>query len=306
MTRKECYAALLLPDGASYEEVKKAYRKRAFELHPDLNPSPEASAQFQLLNEAYVLLSEFLAAEDNLYAQKSSQRAGAKKTAQKAHDEPKADKNAYARAEKAYSHNQGSTFFKSKAADFGQGASFSPGGAEANGAAQSSYANQYGQSSQAGQKHEFGQHTHISREEVMDSVLRDPFARRVFEDIYREIRQGGSAQAKEISKKNKLALPWGKKTFALDMGNGVGGVVKGWLRKQIDDEQVVEVAATSLKPGSRLRLQIQLGMSGETRNVEVAVPDDYVLGRPLRLRGLGRKIGPWQGDLYLRIVPKNA
>lgn len=296
MTRKECYATLLLPDGASYEEVKKAYRKRAFELHPDLNPSPEASARFQLLNEAYVLLSEFLAAEDELRAQKSD-FASAKKTTQKTPDtskpdEPKPDKSTYAKAEKAYNHNQGSAFFKSKAADFGPRAASNSGAG--------------GSADEAVHKHQFGKNTHISREEVMDSVLRDPFARRVFEDIYREIRQGGCGQPRQASKKSKLALPWGKKSFALNMGNGVSGAVKGWLRKQIDDEQIVEVAATSLKPGSRLRLQIQLGISGETRNVEVAVPDDYVLGRPLRLRGLGRKIGPWQGDLYLRIVPKNA
>lgn len=58
---KECYTALGLEKGADLAAVKRAYRRRAFELHPDLNPNnPEASRQFQLLNEAYVALSAVL------------------------------------------------------------------------------------------------------------------------------------------------------------------------------------------------------------------------------------------------------
>jgi molecular chaperone DnaJ len=38
--------------------------------------------------------------------------------------------------------------------------------------------------------------------------------------------------------------------------------------------------------------------------VEVTLPGDYQPGRPVRLRGMGRRFGPWKGDLYLRIIPK--
>ena len=59
MTRKECYAALELPEGAPAAEIKRAYRRLAFALHPDLNPDvPNASRRFQRLNEAYVLLTK--------------------------------------------------------------------------------------------------------------------------------------------------------------------------------------------------------------------------------------------------------
>lgn len=38
---------------ASLEEIKQAYRRLARELHPDINPSPEAKHKMQQLNEAY-------------------------------------------------------------------------------------------------------------------------------------------------------------------------------------------------------------------------------------------------------------
>ena len=58
---KECYEVLRLEKGADLQAVKRAYRRRAFELHPDLNPgNPEAGRQFQILNEAYVALTALL------------------------------------------------------------------------------------------------------------------------------------------------------------------------------------------------------------------------------------------------------
>ncbi len=36
----------------------------------------------------------------------------------------------------------------------------------------------------------------------------------------------------------------------------------------------------------------------------VNLSQDYVVGRPVGLRGLGRKLGPWKGDLYLRLLDK--
>jgi molecular chaperone DnaJ len=44
--------------------------------------------------------------------------------------------------------------------------------------------------------------------------------------------------------------------------------------------------------------------SGLPRTVEITLPPDFVVGRPIRLKGLGRKLGPFTGDLYLRILAK--
>lgn len=44
-----------LPDKT---EIKKAYRKRSLEVHPDKNPSPEATAAFKVVQDAYECLSD--------------------------------------------------------------------------------------------------------------------------------------------------------------------------------------------------------------------------------------------------------
>lgn len=50
------YEILGLSRGASLQEIRTAYRQLARELHPDVNPSPEAKARMQKINEAYAAL----------------------------------------------------------------------------------------------------------------------------------------------------------------------------------------------------------------------------------------------------------
>lgn len=47
-----------LKNGASSDEIKRAYRKKAFEYHPDKNSSPTAEKMFLLINDAYEALSQ--------------------------------------------------------------------------------------------------------------------------------------------------------------------------------------------------------------------------------------------------------
>jgi molecular chaperone DnaJ len=56
---KDFYATLGVAREASPEEIKKAYRKKALECHPDRNQdNPKAEAQFKLVSEAYEVLSD--------------------------------------------------------------------------------------------------------------------------------------------------------------------------------------------------------------------------------------------------------
>ncbi len=59
MAKRDYYEVLGVSKGASASEIKKAYRKKAIEFHPDKNPdNKEAEANFKEAAEAYEILSD--------------------------------------------------------------------------------------------------------------------------------------------------------------------------------------------------------------------------------------------------------
>jgi hypothetical protein len=56
MTISDYFKVLGLKSGSTVDEIKKAYRKKARECHPDINPSPDAKEAFIRVTEAYEFL----------------------------------------------------------------------------------------------------------------------------------------------------------------------------------------------------------------------------------------------------------
>jgi len=280
MNIRDCQRILKVTPQATLDEVKAAFRKLAFQLHPDLNPSPKAAEQFRELNEAYILLTRALRDEPAHAAFAGGARA-------EAGPDAKARK---AQADKAY----------------------------ARGAAQPS-------SAQTGQRGTSGKTFQFREEEVLRDILSDPFARQVFEDIYSQLKHGQPASGRggpgqpqynqpppaprrhlaepQSPKRRKLEITWGDKSLGLDLSKGLVGGVKSWLKGQLDDEQTVSYPAHAVGPGKLLRLTVS-SRFGAPKTIEITLPPDFVVGRPVRLKGLGRKLGPFTGDLYLRVLAK--
>jgi len=261
---RDCYAFLKLPAGATLEQVKKAYRKRAFELHPDLNPNNEQAARdFQKLNEAYVILTEALSSEPSGSSRQRKSSAGTGK--------PRA------------SARQASQRYQKQSSARSEQARPRP-----------------GQKQEAEPTGGFS----FGKEEVLQNVLKDPFARKVFEDIYREIKktQGGAGFATSEGKTKSVNLNVAGAQMNIQVSGGPIQGIKNWFRKQMNDEQTIRLLPSQMIPGSLVRLSIRQGLSGKPVTIEVALPPDFSPGKALRLKGLGRKLGPFAGDLFLRIV----
>jgi curved DNA-binding protein CbpA len=76
---KNYYDALGVPEDASDEDIRKAFRKLAFQYHPDKNPGHERDAEkkFKDINEAYGVLNDKTKRQDYDYARKGQfARAG--------------------------------------------------------------------------------------------------------------------------------------------------------------------------------------------------------------------------------------
>jgi curved DNA-binding protein len=52
------YSTLGVPKSASYDEIKKAYRRLAMQYHPDRNSDPSAEEKFKRISEAHALIGD--------------------------------------------------------------------------------------------------------------------------------------------------------------------------------------------------------------------------------------------------------
>jgi molecular chaperone DnaJ len=57
-SKRDYYEVLGVPKGATEDDIRRAFRKLAFDHHPDRNTSPDASDRFKEINEAYEVLRD--------------------------------------------------------------------------------------------------------------------------------------------------------------------------------------------------------------------------------------------------------
>ena len=57
-TKRDYYSVLEVSRDATEEEIRKAFRRKALEYHPDRNKSPGAAERFKEVNEAYQVLTD--------------------------------------------------------------------------------------------------------------------------------------------------------------------------------------------------------------------------------------------------------
>lgn len=268
MSLDRSYHTLGVAASANLEEVKKAFRKLAFAYHPDLHPGrPDAARRFQELNEAYITVSRHL--------------ENRSKTIDPA--------------------PPGSKAGRAKAGSYGSEA-------RSKAEAKTSDGTWFNDSRYARTAHSrYRRQAAYQREELLRDLLKDPFARQVYEDIYSQIRGSGRERPSETAEEHArrvLRVEWGDRKLELDFSKGLKERLGSWLRRQLDDAQTVTFPAHQLAPGKHVRIQIQQGWRGPATTLDVTLPQDFIPGQPIRLKGKGRKIGPWQGDLYLRILPR--
>ena len=260
------------------EAVKSAYRKLAFSLHPDLHPDdPGAKRKFQRLNEAYLLLRHYLANRD------TAGPGPGKATAGPGRPQPGPGRTAGRPA----------------------GPQAGPAGTADSGADQARRERQARQAYTQASRQNADAGFFFRREEVLQDLLKDPFARQVFEDIYRQVKNAPQKGPVRAKGPRKVSFHWGERAVSFDLSKGFWPALKEYLRKQLDDEQTIHLPSTSLFPGTRIRVGIRHGLgNAKPIMVEVVLPPDFVVGRPIRLKDMGRRIGPMRGDLYLRLLAK--
>lgn len=304
VTEKECYAVLEISGDSDIETVKKAYRRLAFALHPDLNPSlPNAARRFQQVNEAYVILVQHH--EEKSLKQKDRQKsqdqgAQAKKEQGTQKKQAESTERMKREAEKAYAKAQKEQEKARQAAKKASSATSTASNASNNSTASSASSATHGTSNDSS----FQGHQNYNEEDkgqVITDILNDPFAKRVFEDIYKRIQD--VAHDKILRPAAEVVL--GNRDKRKD-GPSSGTLLtrlKGWALRQIDDEQVLHLPRERIVPGARVRMQIQHGITSEAQTIEVTLPLEFSPGKTMRLKGLGKRVGALSGDLYIRIEP---
>lgn len=275
---KDYYEILGVNESANSDEIKTAFRKLAFEHHPDRNPGNEKQAEekFKEINEAYsVLCDEKRRREYDAF--RSGRFAGAgfnRSTSGFGYSQEDIFRSAFDNRAVFEELNRmfaqmglrfdddfrNSTFFSGRPVHFRFYSSAGPDGVRrsyhSHGSARANNNDRIGANSQ--------------------QVVRKPnFAERMM--------------GKAIGKLSKMAL---KKAFGIDLDLPAKGE---------DINKDMKISAKEAAKGCTKQIRYKRGK--EKKLIEVTVPPGISSGKKIILRGMGQE-GMEPGDLYLHIVVK--
>lgn len=276
MNLKQCYTILGLKNDATLEMLKKNYRQLAFKFHPDLNQKdPQAAQKFQQVNEAYIILQKELAeGVSKKFTAKKQPKSTARPqttTAQytqyrekKAQPEPKECKPKQPFQEKRQT-------------------------------ARPQPERKINREKVQKERHEKFQTAR--QEKIFRALLKDPFAKKVYEDIFLKLKNEKHAPS------DHSVRPAAQGSEAKKL-SGILSSARTWLHKRADLWETVYVAAQKLIPGGTIQITVQHPFTGSPVCLDIRLPYDFSVGRTLRLRKKGKNLGLFKGDLYLRFLPK--
>lgn len=266
---KDYYQILGVPENASQDDIKAAFRKLAFQYHPDVSPGKEKEAgeRFKEINEAYGVLGDIAKRQQYDFARQS----GFVGTGAQGFDYNQADIFRDIFSNPAFVNEMNRMFqqaglrfgqdFLNQTFFSGQGTaytfSFGPGGFR-----QATY--NFG-NARTGHPEPLNQAAPVHKPGLMDRLL-----------------------LKTMSGLTRFSL---RTLFGIELPKS--------SKVRLDEWRELELTASEAKTGGEKQVKIKRGL--RTKKLMVKIPVGVKTGTAIRLKEMGKKEGKETGDLYLRV-----
>jgi DnaJ-class molecular chaperone len=266
MTDKDYYGVLGVSESATAEEIKKTYRKLAFQYHPDKNPGSEE--MMKEINEAYAVLSDKKKREAyNAYRQRFGSSARDQFRQSYAEQDIFKDSDIYQIFEemsRAFGFSRPEDLFSRN----------------------NVYGNQFRTYEFKGPGF-FGKGTFIFR----------PMSTGSQEQIRRSQHQTEEMPARQPSLSSRLLVK-GLNMFQKHIAKKYGLAIP---ENGMDSYDTIKIAPEEAAAGGKVGYRCLKG--NNPRDISVKVPAGIRDGQKIKLRGLGEegKNGGVSGDLYLKV-----
>lgn len=261
---KDYYKILGVPEDASDDDIRKAFRKLAFQYHPDKNPGHEKEAEkkFKDINEAYGVLSD-REKRHQFDAFRKGQFAGA----------------GYRSPYQGFRYSQEDIFrdtFSNRATMDDLNRMFSQAGLRFD---QEFLNRVFGSGNFSFRVYYGGPNMRTSTYNRVNSQTNDA---RLTPDAYKP-----SLIERGLTKLSGFVL---RKLLGFRYGT-----------PQLNLDQYQELVISSVEARSGGEKAVSYKSDNKTKKLMVKIPSGITNGAQIRLKGMGKKSGDQTGDLYLRV-----